>query len=299
MQRIGPARVAKMAWDMGVRQSKLDQVPSLALGTSPVTLKEMVSAFGTIANGGSYIEPVLVTRIEDRSHRVLEAFQPRAPERALPPQAAETLLDVMRGVVDRGTGAGVRSRFGIRGDVAGKTGTTQSNTDGWFILMHPQLVGGAWVGFNDNRVTMRGNAWGQGAHNALNIVGDFFQQTLKAKAIDAKAKFAAPHIPDPPSRMSDWYSAMFGHPAAEATVPQPAPVIIVQPPSAAMQRSVPEQAVVAQPELPPSLQRVPEIQRSYEPPRGPVTLRMDRQGQIIIIPREAAPNAGEAGTTPQ
>ena len=210
MQRIGPARVAKMAWDMGVRQSKLDQVPSLALGTSPVTLKEMVSAFGTIANGGSYIEPVLVTRIEDRSHRVLEAFQPRVPERALSLQAAETLLDVMRGVVDRGTGAGVRSRFGIQGDVAGKTGTTQSNTDGWFILMHPQLVGGAWVGFNDNRVTMRGNAWGQGAHNALNIVGDFFQQTLKAKAIDAKAKFAAPRVQDPPAPMNDWFSAMFG-----------------------------------------------------------------------------------------
>jgi penicillin-binding protein 1A len=328
VQRIGPARVAKVAWDMGVRQSKLDQVPSLALGTSPVTLKEMVSAFGSIANGGSYIEPMLVTRIEDRSHRVLEAFQPRAPERGLSVQAAETLLDVMRGVVDRGTGAGVRSRFGIRGDVAGKTGTTQSNTDGWFILMHPQLVGGAWVGFNDNRVTMRGNAWGQGAHNALNIVGDFFQQTLKAKAIDAKAKFAAPRIPDTPNSMSDWFSAMFGHPAPEATVPQPWPEGVAVPPPATaippavsihppgmMPPSMPEPAVVARPELPPSFQRVPEIQRSesprvYEQPRGPVTLRVDRQGQIIVTPREPtppslarerpvlAPQTGELGAGP-
>ena len=108
------------------------------------------------------------------------------------------LLDVMRGVIDRGTGAGIRSKFGIRGDVAGKTGTTQDYTDGWFILMHPQLVGGAWVGFNDNRVTMRNDAWGQGARNALYIVGDFFQQSLKAKALDAKATFAAPRLPPPP-----------------------------------------------------------------------------------------------------
>jgi len=328
MQRIGPARVAKVAWDMGVRQSKLDQVPSLALGTSPVTLKEMVSAFGTIANGGSYIEPVLVTRIEDRSRRVLEAVQPRAPERALSLQAAETLLDVMRGVVNRGTGAGVRSRFGIQGDVAGKTGTTQSNTDGWFILMHPQLVGGAWVGFNDNRVTMRGDAWGQGAHNALNIVGDFFQQTLKAKAIDAKAKFAAPRNQDAPSRMNDWFSAMFGQPAAEVTAPQPWPEAVAVPPPVTtippavaihppgtVPPSMPEQAVVTQPELPPSFQRVPEIQRSdapraYEQPRGPVTLRVDRQGQIVVTPREPmppslprerpvlAPQTGEAGAGP-
>jgi penicillin-binding protein 1A len=66
----------------------------------------------------------------------------------------------------------IRSRYGIRADVAGKTGTTQDNADGWFILMHPQLVGGAWVGFNDGRVTLRSDYWGQGAHSALPIVGD-------------------------------------------------------------------------------------------------------------------------------
>ncbi|MDP3761411.1 MAG: transglycosylase domain-containing protein [Ramlibacter sp.] len=331
MQRIGPARVAKVAWDMGVRQSKLDQVPSLALGTSPVTLKEMVSAFGTIANGGSYVEPVLVTRVEDRNHRVLEDFRPRTPERALSLQAAETLLDVMRGVVDRGTGAGIRSRFGIQGDVAGKTGTTQSNTDGWFILMHPQLVGGAWVGFNDNRVTMRGDAWGQGAHNALNIVGDFFQQSLKAKAIDAKARFAAPRKQEEPAdalgRVNDWFGAMFGRTYPEGAAPVAEPLAGAEPPPTAMAPAVtlqapatmpppaPEQAVAAQPELPPSFQRVPEIQRpdaprAYEAPRGPVTLRVDRQGQVVVTPREPmpsslpterpvlAPQAGESGAAP-
>lgn len=192
MQTVGPAKVAKLAQAMGVRQSKLELVPSLALGTSPVTLKEMVAAYSTIVNNGNYIEPMLVTRIEDRNGRVLEAFQGKAPEQAMPMATAQTLLDVMRGVIDRGTGAGIRSRFGIQADVAGKTGTTQDNTDGWFILMHPELVAGAWVGFNDNRITMQSNYWGQGAHSALPIVGDFFAQSLRSRVVDPRAHFDAP-----------------------------------------------------------------------------------------------------------
>jgi penicillin-binding protein 1A len=200
MQTVGPVKVAKLAQAMGVRQSKLELVPSLALGTSPVTLKEMVSAYSTIANNGNYIEPMLVTRIEDRNGRVLEEFQSKSPQQAMSIASAHTLLDVMRGVIDRGTGAGIRSRFGIQGDVAGKTGTTQDNTDGWFILMHPNLVAGAWVGFNDNRITMQSNYWGQGAHSALPIVGDFFQRSLWSRVVDQRARFDAPHdasVPDP------------------------------------------------------------------------------------------------------
>jgi penicillin-binding protein 1A len=191
MQVVGPAHVAKLAKSMGVRQSKLEEVPSLALGTSPVTLKEMVSAYSTIANDGRYIEPILITRVEDRNGKVLEEFQPKLAETAMPASVAETLLDVMRGVIDQGTGAGIRSRYGIRADVAGKTGTTQDNTDGWFILMHPQLVAGAWAGFNDNRVTM-GNSWGPGAQSALPMVGEFFQQAIKGKVIDPQVRFPVP-----------------------------------------------------------------------------------------------------------
>ena len=155
IQKLGPTRVAELAQAMGVRQSKLDPVPSLALVTSPVTLREMVAAYGTIANGGHYVEPMLVSRVEDRNGVLLEEFAPvREAEPVMPrPQALE-LVNVMRGVVDEGTGAAIRQRYGISADVAGKTGTTQENSDGWFILMHPQLVAGARVGFNDNRVTM-------------------------------------------------------------------------------------------------------------------------------------------------
>ena len=193
MQQVGPGKVASLARDMGVKQSKLDEVLSLALGTSPVTLYEMVNAYGTMANGGYYIEPRFVTRIEDRHGNVLAEFVMPKPKSALPLETDRTLVDVMRGVVDRGTGAAIRSRFGLRGDFAGKTGTTQDNTDGWFILMHGQLVAGAWVGFNDNRVTLRSDYWGQGAHSALPIVGDFFSQVQRNRMFDPKAKLAQPN----------------------------------------------------------------------------------------------------------
>ncbi|WP_414719490.1 penicillin-binding protein 1A [Trinickia sp.] len=189
IEQIGAERVARLAQAMGVRDSKLDAVPSLALGTSPVTVKEMVSAYATIANDGAYLEPRMVTSIEDHDGRVLAQFEPAAPEQALPVAADRTLIDVMRDVVNRGTGAAIRSRYGIRADVAGKTGTTQGNTDGWFILMHPQLVAGAWVGFDDGRVTLGGNYWGEGAHSALPIVGDFYQRALRARVIDARVRF--------------------------------------------------------------------------------------------------------------
>jgi penicillin-binding protein 1A len=127
------------------------------------------------------------------------------------------LLNVMRGVVDEGTGAAIRTRYGIQADVAGKTGTTQDNSDGWFILMHPQLVAGAWVGFNDNTVTM-GESWGQGARSALPMVGDFFVQALRLRAADPRVEFALPRprpkprepAPPPSEPVQDMVKGFFG-----------------------------------------------------------------------------------------
>ncbi|MDD3353701.1 transglycosylase domain-containing protein [Zoogloea sp.] len=210
MQEVGPARVARLARKLGVRQSPLEEVPSLALGTSPVTLKEMVVAYGSLANGGAYLEPVLVTRIEDREGRVLEAFAPADPEEALAPETAYTLVDVMRGVVDRGTGVAIRQQFGLRADLAGKTGTTQDNTDGWFILMHPQLVGGAWVGFNDARISLRSDYWGQGARSALPVVGDVFHYALTNRLVDSKVRFVSRIKPGWLERGWNWLQARVG-----------------------------------------------------------------------------------------
>lgn len=216
METVGPNKVARLARAMGVRDSELDPVPSLALGTSPVTLKEMVSAYGTIANLGGYVEPVMVTRIENRKGDVLAEFAPVSPKQELPADADRMLIDIMRDVVNRGTGSSIRSRFGVRGDVAGKTGTTQGNADGWFILIHPQLVAGAWVGFNDSRVTLRSDYWGQGAHSALPIVGDFFQRAQRSKLVDSRVKFATEQEPgwfaERTGRLRDWFEQVLSSP---------------------------------------------------------------------------------------
>ncbi|TFY99462.1 glycosyl transferase [Ramlibacter henchirensis] len=203
MGRVGPQKVARLAQSMGVRESRLDVVPSLALGTSPVTLREMVSAYGTLANNGRWMEPLLVLRIEDASGKVLDAFVPPKSAEAMPKSKALALVNVMRGVVDEGTGTAIRSRYGIQADVAGKTGTTQDNADGWFILMHPHMVAGAWVGFNDQSITMP-DSWGPGARSALPIVGDFFQQSVRNRWVDTGAEWDIPRPrPKPKERERD------------------------------------------------------------------------------------------------
>lgn len=279
MMRVGPSRVASLARSMGVRQSPLHEVPSLALGTSPVTLKEMVTAFGSIANGGSYIEPVLVTSIDDREGNTLDRFHAAASEAALSNQAAQTLLDTLRGVIEQGTAVGLKHRFGLTGDLAGKTGTTQDNTDGWFILMHPQLVAGAWMGFNDNRVTMRSEYWGQGAHNALLVVGDFFQQATRDKVIDAKATFSAPRLREQEQplmdRMNDWWASVFSSSpstdTAVVTTPPPPtpsfePPVLVEPPRTVTVGTDPLPMARADAPVVVEPQRVPEYPapRSYD-----------------------------------
>ncbi len=183
-QLVNPSQVAFYARRMGI-QSPLDEVPALALGTSDVTLLELTSAYSTLANGGLRYDPVFVTRIEDRFGNVLYEHKP-TPEEALSEQTAYTVVNMMRGVINRpgGTGVRVRHQYGLGDyDLAGKTGTTQEAADGWFMLMHPELVAGAWVGFNDRRVTFRTNFWGQGAHNALFLVGDYFRRLVDSDEV--------------------------------------------------------------------------------------------------------------------
>ena len=189
MQDVGLPGIVQLARDLGIKDSKLESVPSLALGTSPVTLLEMVSVYSTIAAQGEYRKPIFVKRITDRTGKLIAEFGAESAQRAMRQESAVNLIDMMRGVVNRGTGTAVRNKFGITADVAGKTGTTQRNTDGWFIMMHPQLVAGAWVGFNDNRVTMRSSYWGQGGHNAILVVGDFYKTAFDSGKLNMAAAF--------------------------------------------------------------------------------------------------------------
>ena len=179
---INPSTVATYANRMGIK-SELAEVPSIALGTSNVTLLEMASAYSTLANGGLYNEPVAVTRIEDRYGNVLYEANP-TPTEALSEKSAYTVVDMMRGVIDYGTGVRIRSQFQLGNyDLAGKTGTTQNAADTWFMLMHPNLVTGCWVGFNDQRLAFRTNWWGQGAHTALLLVGDFYRSMAESDSV--------------------------------------------------------------------------------------------------------------------
>jgi penicillin-binding protein 1A len=226
MERIGPDKTVDFARRAGVRDSALHAVPALALGTSPVTLAEMATAYGTLASGGSYRAPMLVTRIEDKNGKVLVEFSGKA-QQAVSKITSEELVKMLRGAINGGTGQAIRYQFGIRADVAGKTGTTQDNTDGWFIMMHPRLVTGAWVGFNDSRVTMRSTYWGQGARNALPVVGDFFQRVGSARLINTRAQFPRARDDLPGSSVwgpvLDWVEELFGGKPSDSPPPAEPP----------------------------------------------------------------------------
>lgn len=193
MDEVGARRVARLARRSGITASRLEEVPSLALGTSPVTLLEMVSSYATLANGGVYREPVIVTKIEDKDGRAVYEARPRS-RRVMREETAHTVTDMLRGVVDRGTGTRLRQSFGLTHDVAGKTGTTQNNADGWFIAMEPDLVAGAWIGFNDPRVHFRSSFWGGGGNNAALVVGEFLRRATR----DADLGLGDRRFTDPP-----------------------------------------------------------------------------------------------------
>ena len=191
VQRVGASRVADYARRMGI-QSELDVVPSLGLGTSPVSLLEMIGAYGTLANYGHYREPIFVTRIEDQRGNVIARFSGESRS-AIPSTVAYSVLDMMRGVVDYGTGVRIRS-YGVRGDVAAKTGTSQNGADGWFILVHPNLVMGSWVGFTSPSIYFQSRYYQQGAHTALPVVGQFYRNARRVAddVLSTEARFRPP-----------------------------------------------------------------------------------------------------------
>lgn len=197
MIEVGPPHVAFYARRMGI-ESPLNEVPALALGTSDVTLLEMTTAYSTFANGGLLYEPVVITQIQDRSGNILYESE-SVPKEALSEATAYTMIDMMRAVVQPGLGTGqrIRTQYGLYGyDLAGKTGTTQYSADNWFMLMHPDLVVGSWVGFNDPRFRFRTDYWGQGAHTALHLVGQFMVNLTEAEDtyISQESRFPSPQV---------------------------------------------------------------------------------------------------------
>ncbi len=175
LEKAGIDNTVSLAQKMGIT-SALERVPSLALGTPSVSMTEMVTAYSCIANNGRSVKPYYITSISSRDHVVLESFEPATGEQVLSKNTAQMLVHMLKRVINEGTGASMRLKYNIANDMAGKTGTTQSNADGWFIAMTPKLVIGSWVGADDPRIRFRSTALGQGAHTALPIVASFFQQ---------------------------------------------------------------------------------------------------------------------------
>ncbi|WP_346863726.1 transglycosylase domain-containing protein [uncultured Draconibacterium sp.] len=167
----------EIAEDLGI-SADLPDYPSLALGVASISLEEIVEAYAGIVNDGKPVKTHYLTEIADKNGKVLETFEYElAQDPVVSSENCRAVINMMEAVVDEGTGKGIRTIYNILGDFAGKTGTTQNNSDGWFIGITPNLVTGCWVGADDPRVHFRSTTYGQGAYMALPIVGKFFHKT--------------------------------------------------------------------------------------------------------------------------
>lgn len=174
IKRYPPQAVITMIRKMGIT-APMDPVPAICLGTPDISLYEMVGAMNTYANKGVYVEPMFVTRIEDKHGNVISRFIPRTQE-AMSEETAYLMLELMKGVVESGTGIRLRFRYQLNNPIAGKTGTTQSNSDGWFMGITPDLTTGVWTGGEDRSVRFRAMSLGQGANTALPIWALYMQK---------------------------------------------------------------------------------------------------------------------------
>ena len=183
IDRVGPEPVITLVEKMGIDTKNMLPVPSLALGTPDVSLYEMVGAYSTFANQGVYVKPSLITRIEDKNGTVLYQHTPQTKD-VISSETAYVTINLLQGVTESGSGSRLRHKTGansayksavtgypyeFKNPIAGKTGTTQNNSDGWFMGMVPNLVTGVWVGGEDRSVHFESTMYGQGATMALPV----------------------------------------------------------------------------------------------------------------------------------
>ncbi len=169
-----PENVIQLMRKMGI-SSKIDPVPSMIYGPADISLEEMVGAFNTFSNQGIYVSPTYVTRIEDRYGNVISTFHARELE-AISEETAYLMLTLLRGVVDKGTAGRLRWFYEFSGEMAGKTGTTQNQSDGWYMGLTPHLSAAVWVGGEDRSVHFDELGMGAGGNMALPIWAKFFKK---------------------------------------------------------------------------------------------------------------------------
>ncbi len=187
MQLLKPEPVVRLAHEMGL-YSPIDPVPSICLGVADLTLHEMVGAYTTFPNKGVHVDPIFVTKIEDKYGNVIATFSPMQNE-AVSEEVAYQMVGLLRNVVDMvdreakayGTAISLRTRYDIRVPLAGKTGTTNDHADGWFMGFTPELVTGVWVGGDERNIRFRSFQYGQGARMAMPVFAYYIKECIAHK----------------------------------------------------------------------------------------------------------------------
>ncbi|TRO66530.1 penicillin-binding protein 1A [Christiangramia sabulilitoris] len=176
LMETGIGNVIEQAREMGIT-SDLPGVPSIALGTASLSLSELATAYTSYANNGYYSRPYYLSRIEDANGNILAEFKPEiSKKKAFSDDTRKIMVNMMQATVNEGTATRLRFKYGLQNDIAGKTGTTQNNKDGWFVGITPELVCVTWVGADDHRIGFRNTAIGQGANSALPIFAKLMQK---------------------------------------------------------------------------------------------------------------------------
>lgn len=176
LMETGIGNVVEQAHNMGI-ESDLPEVPSIALGTASLNLSELTSAYTSYVNKGHYSKPYYITKIEDGNGNLLAEFKPEvSPNKAFSEETRKIMINMMQATVNEGTATRLRYKYGLKNDIAGKTGTTQNNKDGWFVGITPDLVCVTWVGADDHRIGFRNTGIGQGANSALPIFAKLMQK---------------------------------------------------------------------------------------------------------------------------
>ena len=194
LMETGIDTVITQARKMGIK-SPLPQVPSLALGTAEMTLLELTTAYTSYVNRGIPATPYFIERITDKFGNELWSYpKPTNQSEAFSDETRQVMIEMLKATVNEGTASRLRSRYGIMNEIAGKTGTTQDNKDGWFVAITPKLVMASWTGNDDHRIGFRNTAIGQGANSALPMIGLFLQQLNKNVVYNSvtRARFILP-----------------------------------------------------------------------------------------------------------
>ena len=195
IERVGIRPVIRQAKKMGIK-SDIPAVPSISLGAADLNLKEMIMAYSSFANLGKPVEPQVILKIEDWQGNILwESEIPEPMDSAFDRETGQVMVELMKGVIERGTGKSLRWLYGVEADIAGKTGTTQDNADGWFIGYNPAIVAGAWVGADNPSIHFRTTALGGGSHTGLPIFARFMQKIEADPKYNKISKARFPELP--------------------------------------------------------------------------------------------------------